>query len=517
MRLAASLLLLGATGALAGLLAPVRLPTRRRAPAPACAARTFAELGVQPEVRDALGELGVHEPNELQVQAIPALAGRTDLILGAQTGAGKTLAYLIPLMQTLKADENASGMRARPKRPRALVLAPTRELALQVREVARGLARALKLSVVGVHGGVPEGAQKRMLSWPVDLVVATPGRLLQLMDRAHVYLGDVRHVVIDEVDTMLSSGFGDELDRILAVTTRDLAADARAAAAAAAATAAGRVQHVAVGATHPDAASALYAHRLPSARRLMVAGVHTTPPTLKQNFVTCTGASGKVDALRALLRGADGDGRPGLGRLVIFCNSQQSARFVDHTLVEDGYATANYHGAVPPDTRRANFASFIGGESHILVTTDLAARGLDGLDVDHVAHFDFPKRAEDYLHRCGRTARAGKRGTSHALVTKHDTELVRAIRAADAAGADVVEAGDRQLRASSSRIKPARPGASVAFPDARGVGGGVGARPVRGATPDRARGGGRGRGAGARGRTRSPGGPRVRVRSARAR
>jgi superfamily II DNA/RNA helicase len=195
-----------------------------------CNAATFAELGLREETIAALQSLGVEKPNQLQTQAMPALSGRGDLIIGAQTGSGKTLTYLVPIMQTLKSDEEAAGSRARPKRPRALVLVPTRELALQVQEVGRTLGKELHLSVKVVHGGTLVAPQGRQLELPVDLLVATPGRLLQLLEKNLVYLGDVRHVVVDEVDTMFEAGFGEELDRLLAITTRDLSADSRAAA-----------------------------------------------------------------------------------------------------------------------------------------------------------------------------------------------------------------------------------------------------------------------------------------------
>ena len=442
---------------------------RRVASPPRCAAASsFADIGIRGELCEALSEVGITEPNALQTRVIPALSGRADMVVGARTGSGKTLAYLLPVMQSLRSDEDRDGGRARPRRPRALVLLPTRELALQVREVARTLCRPLRVSVAAVHGGVPDGSQRRMLEQPVDVLVATPGRLLQHLERGHVFLGDVRHVVIDEVDTMFDAGFGAELEKLLQITTRDLSEDPRAAAAAADGA---RVQHIAVGATHPQAARALYARRLQSAKQLMLDDMHTAPPTLRQEFITCTGADGKVRALQELLGGADEEGRPRLGRVCLFCNSQDSARFVDHTLKEEGYATANYHGAVPANTRATNFDGFVAGESHVLVATDLAARGLDALDVSHVVQFDFPKSAAEYLHRAGRTARAGKRGTCHSLVTKFDTELVRAIQAANKGGGDVVTAGEAVAKKNAApRLTLSRKGGAAAFPDSYGIG-----------------------------------------------
>ena len=158
-------------------LAQPRVP-QRRAPPPA--ASSFAEIGLRGELCAALAEAGITEPNDLQRRVMPALAGRADVLIGARTGSGKTLAYLLPIMQTLRTDEERAGSRARPRRPRALVLLPTRELALQVRDVARSLCRPLKISVAAVHGGVPEGSQKRMLEQPVDLLTRTLTRIRTL-------------------------------------------------------------------------------------------------------------------------------------------------------------------------------------------------------------------------------------------------------------------------------------------------------------------------------------------------
>ena len=279
------------------------LPTPRAAscrlaesPIANVASPSFADLYVSDEVCTALEAIGITKPNVLQAEAIPAIAGRTNLVLGAQTGSGKTLTYLIPVMSAIKADEAAGRMRAKPRRPRAIVLVPTRELALQVHETAKLISHHLKLSVSVVHGGVPDAPQLKRLQNPTDVLVATPGRLIKLMDLGGLYLGDVRHVVMDEVDTMFEAGFGDELERILSITTRDLAADSRQAEAAAQGM---RVQHVAVGATHPEKAQALYASALPGAKPMLLEDMHTAPPTLKQEFVTCNGpdAKGRVAAL----------------------------------------------------------------------------------------------------------------------------------------------------------------------------------------------------------------------------
>ena len=252
----------------------------------------------------------------------------------------------------------------------------------------------------------------------------------------------------------------------------------------------------------------------------------------------CAGPDAKVTTLLQLLGAADEGGKPSLGRVVLFCNSQDSARFVDHTLTEEGYVTANYHGAIPARTRADEFEKFVAGDAHVLVATDLAARGLDRLGVAHVVQFDFAKSAEEYLHRAGRTARAGASGTIHSLVTKGDQPLVHAIQKADRAGEDIVSAGDAwlaeraapKLKVRSSGRKPS----AAAFPTCTGLtgrkardaeeGGGLTAtREPRGAARGRAaaavggRGGGRGGGGAAAAAARAAPGSRCGRAAARAR
>ena len=276
--------------------------------------------------------------------------------------------------------------------------------------MAKSIAHRLKLSVGLVHGGTLEAPQRRALEAPTDVLVATPGRLLQHLDRGAVYLGDVRHVVVDEVDTMFAAGFGAEATassrsrRATSPPTRRSRRAAWRAAATAPRRRAPRVQHVAVGATHPAAAAELYERHLSEAKRLYVEGTHSLPKSLRQEFLPCAGPDAKVTTLLQLLGAADEGGKPSLGRVVLFCNSQDSARFVDHTLTEEGYVTANYHGAIPARTRADEFEKFVAGDAHVLVATDLAARGLDRLGVAHVVQFDFASRLRS-IHRAGRTAR----------------------------------------------------------------------------------------------------------------
>lgn len=280
---------------------------------------TFAELGVRNEICEALEAAGVASPNRVQQRTLPILAGGANVVLGAQTGSGKTLAYLIPLMQRLKDEEEAvGGLRSRPNRPRALVIVPTRELCEQVKNVAKQITHYLKLRSMSISGGVPIGRQAKLLASPLDLVVATPGRLLQHAERGDVAFSMTQGIVMDEVDTLFEAGFGEDLRKLLGLIRQHRGERP--------------VQYVAVGATHPKAAKDLYAEVCPDLREVMV-DVHSVPVTLRQNFVRVGSLPmDKCETLRDVLGPPGGKGHA--PRTLIFCNTKDSARFVDHYLQE---------------------------------------------------------------------------------------------------------------------------------------------------------------------------------------
>ena len=392
--------------------------------------RNFSSLGLTPTIVDALATSSITFPTGIQARGIPPILSSTDVILGAATGSGKTLAYLLPVIQQLKHAEDLREPHHPPlrinKRPRAIILVPTRELAEQVVHVARQLSHQVKFRVIGAIGGGRSGdriLQDKLESGPVDILVATTGRLLQLLQARSIDVRFCKHVIIDEVDTMFDAGFGPELRSILLSTTKN----------------GNKPQFVAAGATHPRAAETVYNEVLPGAVRVDV-DLHRAPKGLEQRFLE-TASQEKVHELLPLLRDA---GRDDV-RVMVFCNTMDSCRFVGHVVEEAGLAVASIHGDVPPGRRDMEYEKFKSGKVGILVCTDMAARGLDNVHVQHVILFDFPNSAVDYLHRSGRTARAGMTGRVTSFVTRKDMKLARAIQNAGRKRMDALEAV-RQVR-----------------------------------------------------------------------
>jgi len=446
---------------------------------------------------------GITQPSVIQARVVVPLLAGVSVIAGAATGSGKTLAYLLPLLQKLKneellVEEKENGdeweddydeevvlnsvWRARAsKRPRAVVLAPTRELAQQVFMVAKHLSHFEKCRVVSLVGGDSslKKQQEALSRSPVDVVVSTTGRLLQHIDAKSIDLRDCKTVVIDEVDTMFDQGFGPELKRIIlrirqrmaALRERDLrtlsaesgsgtstvqtAASERKARNDEKTRAGGdfpadEIQFVAVGATHPEAAEALYAETFPRAKRIN-ADLHVVPRGLLQRFVSLTPQE-KTAELLALLGNTPAASLAG-GRMIVFANTIDSCRFVDHFLNEHGFTTSCVHGSMPAETRASNYAAFKGQNTQLLVCTDIAARGLDNLAIDHVVMFDFPTSAVDYLHRAGRTARAGRKGIVTSFVTRRDATLARVMERSTRARADALRSETDTRRALHLRAK----------------------------------------------------------------
>lgn len=423
---------------------------------------SWSQLGLLNELVDGVfEELQLEAPTPVQNMVIPTLLKNDppeSLAFLAATGSGKTLAYLLPLLQSVKSEELFSSVERRSKRPRIVILAPTRELALQIGAVTKQLCHSIKLSSQVVVGGSQDyGTQRKRLDRPVDIVVATPGRLLKHWKAGHVYLGDVQHVVLDEFDTMLEQGFAGDLGNILhplvyqekEPTPESVVVEGAPRIVLTSATMTQAVQRIVE--TKNDSSISAKRHyskdsnkpkiQLPQMKVMTAPGLHRAVPRLKQVFVDV----GSVDKLSLLVDAvAGGSGaavrnseKSETALTLVFCNTVASCRAAEHALAEAGFDSLCYHGELNSQARSQNLERFRKAgtdpeEPHVLVCTDLAARGLDVPEVDHVVMFDFPLNALDYLHRSGRTARgvsserAGN-GRVTALVAKRDRVLAMAI------------------------------------------------------------------------------------------
>ena len=357
----------------------------------------FSDLNLNPKVLKAIEEAGYETPTPIQAGAIPpALEGR-DVLGIAQTGTGKTASFTLPMITAL-----ARG-RARARMPRSLVLCPTRELAAQVAENFDTYAKHVKLTKALLIGGVSFGEQDKLIDKGVDVLIATPGRLLDHFERGKLILSDVKIMVVDEADRMLDMGFIPDIERIFGLTpfTR---------------------QTLFFSATMAPEIERITNTFLSAPERIEVARQATTSETITQGVVLFKGsrkdreASEKRAVLRALI---DGEGDK-LTNGIIFCNRKTDVDIVAKSLKKYGYDAAPIHGDLDQSQRTRTLDGFRNGALKILVASDVAARGLDVPSVSHVFNFDVPSHAEDYVHRIGRTGRAGREGTAMMICVPRD-------------------------------------------------------------------------------------------------
>ncbi|MCC4295166.1 DEAD/DEAH box helicase [Brevundimonas aurantiaca] len=351
----------------------------------------FSQLGLSPTTLQAVADTGYTTATPIQEQAIPvALAGR-DVLGIAQTGTGKTAAFTLPLVERL-----ASG-RARARMPRAIVLAPTRELADQVAESFAKYAKGTKLSWVLLIGGVSMGDQVAALNKGVDVLIATPGRLLDLFERGKMLLTGVEIMVVDEADRMLDMGFIPDIERIFKLTPP-------------------RRQTLFFSATMPPEITRLTTAFLKDPTRIEASRPAMTADTITQYLVRIPTSDPKAKrtALRALIERSD------VKNGIVFCNRKSEVDIVAKSLKTHGFDAAPIHGDLDQSHRMKTLADFRSGALKILVASDVAARGLDIPDVSHVFNYDVSHHADDYVHRIGRTGRAGRLGQAFMIVTPAD-------------------------------------------------------------------------------------------------
>lgn len=352
----------------------------------------FADIGLSDELLSAVTAAGYDEPTPIQAQAIPSVLMMRDIIGIAQTGTGKTASFVLPMIDIL-----AQG-RARARMPRSLILEPTRELAAQVAENFEKYGVNHKLSMALLIGGVQMGDQVKALEKGVDVLIATPGRLMDLFERGKILLNGCELLVIDEADRMLDMGFIPDIENICTKlpTSR---------------------QTLLFSATMPPPIKKLADRFLSNPKYIEVARPASSNLNIEAKLVDVAPMK-KREVLRDLIRSED------VHTAIIFCNRKTTVRELNKSLQQHGFRSGEIHGDIDQSTRQKMLEAFKAGTINLLVASDVAARGLDIKGVSHVFNFDAPWHPDDYVHRIGRTGRAGAKGKAFTFVTKADEEAI---------------------------------------------------------------------------------------------
>ncbi len=355
----------------------------------------FSDLGLSPEVLRAIDDAGYKTPTPIQEQAIPIIFMGRDVLGCAQTGTGKTASFTLPMIDMLAAG------RARARMPRSLILEPTRELATQVAESFERYGKHHKLNMALLIGGESFADQLKKLDRGVDVLVATPGRLLDLFERGKILLSDTKILVIDEADRMLDMGFIPDVERIVSMLPK-------------------LRQTLFFSATMPPEIKRLADAFLMNPKEISVSPP-TSPAAMVIQHLAVIDELDKREALRHLLRAES------VRSALIFCNRKRDVDILQRSLAKHKFDAAALHGDMAQAKRTETLDRFRAGAVKILVASDVAARGLDVIGLTHVFNFDVPIHAEDYIHRIGRTGRAGREGLSYTLATPDDGAFVTAI------------------------------------------------------------------------------------------
>ena len=354
----------------------------------------FSDLGLSPKVLEAVTAAGYTTPTAIQAQAIPHALQRKDVLGLAQTGSGKTAAFVLPMLTMLEKG------RARARMPRTLILEPTRELAAQVQEVFATLGKNHKLTVALLIGGVAFDPQAAKIDRGADVVIATPGRLLDHFERGRLLMTGIEMLVIDEADRMLDMGFIPDIERIckLLPFTR---------------------QTMFFSATMPPEIQRLTTQFLHNPISIETAARSSTAETIEQHLVKVPhDPKAKRDALARLLRTQNN-----IKNGIVFANRKTTVALLEKSLRKHGFSAGALHGDMDQSARTKMLAAFRNNEVTYLIASDVAARGLDIPDVSHVFNFDVPIHAEDYVHRVGRTGRAGREGHAFTMVTREERSI----------------------------------------------------------------------------------------------
>jgi len=399
---------------------------------------SFADLGLSDELLRAVADSGYGEPTPIQSAAIPSVLMGRDLVGIAQTGTGKTAGFVLPMIDILHHG------RSRARMPRSLILEPTRELAMQVAENFEKYGKYHPLSMALLIGGVQMGDQVKALEKGVDVLIATPGRLMDLFGRGKIMLTDCKLLVIDEADRMLDMGFIPDIEEICAKLPKSR-------------------QTLLFSATMPPPIQKLAAKFLNEPKRVEVARPATANVNIEQRLVEVR-PDKKKDALRDILRHEE------FKNAIVFANRKTTVRELASSLKRSGFAAGQIQGDMEQSDRIAEFDRFKKDEITVLVASDVAARGLDVKGVSHVINFDVPWQPDDYVHRIGRTGRAGMKGIAITLATRADGEAIDRIeklighkieRVGERPGDEVPEAATKEPTPRAKSAKTKRPSASA--------------------------------------------------------
>lgn len=352
----------------------------------------FGNLALSKKVLAAVSEMGFEEPTPIQAQTIPLIMNNNDVIGQAQTGTGKTAAFGIPIVENI----NPSLYKVQ-----ALVLVPTRELAIQVAEEINRLGRHKRIKVLPIYGGQPIERQIRALRMGVHIVIGTPGRMLDHLERNTLHLENVRYAVLDEADEMLDMGFIDDIESILKKTPKER-------------------QTLLFSATMPLPIKRLAERYLKNPQMVTISKENLTVPQIQQYYYEVP-ASSKVDAITRILDFEDYDS------VIVFCRTKRGVDELTASLQTRGYLAEGLHGDLTQAQRDKTMRRFRLGEVDLLVATDVAARGLDIDTISHVINFDIPQDPESYVHRIGRTGRAGREGKAMTLIIPAEYRQLRLI------------------------------------------------------------------------------------------
>ena len=353
---------------------------------------TFADLQIHPAVLQAVGDVGYESPSPIQSATIPAMLEGSDVVGLAQTGTGKTAAFAIPILSKIDTDSRAT---------QALVLAPTRELALQVAEAFSRYGAHLRVNVLPIYGGSSYGPQLAGLKRGAQIVVGTPGRVIDHLEKGSLDLSHLDYLVLDEADEMLQMGFAEDVERILSDTPE--------------------YKQVALfSATMPPGIRKITAKYLHDPVEVTVKSKTQTAENITQRYVQVAGPR-KMDALTRLLEVEPFEA------MIVFVRTKQATEEVAEKLRARGFSAAAINGDIPQAVRERTINSLKDGSTDILIATDVAARGLDVERISHVLNYDIPHDPESYVHRIGRTGRAGRSGTALLFVTPRERHLLNAI------------------------------------------------------------------------------------------